>query len=108
MFKIDQIVLRPEVPDEVAKLANDLVGYVYDIAARKVVDTAVIKREALGTWYDGRRSKWPGKNFVFCVSATSTVGIVLGIQSVEVEDKPKSNDDPQGGKDGSKYNYHVN
>ena len=107
MFKVEQLVINPETPEELQKISTDLVGYVIEKSSNKVVNVAVITRRAIPDWYKKSTDKFTFSEHRFAIASICLIGTILGMQVTEVEDKKTDNNDNGSGSK-AKYQYHVN
>jgi ribosomal protein S17 len=109
LFKVAQLFVNPEIPDELQKFSKDLVGYVIEKGTHKVIDVAVVNRRVLHEWYEKRTKKFDLVKYAFCVGSISLIGTIDGVQVTEVaEDEVLEVDPKDPTKKKVKYNYHVN
>lgn len=90
MYKIESLWLNPGYDNSLAEHNLDIVGYVVEKITNKVVDTAVVKRSSLASWYENRRAKFVESRFTFLIASLSIIGEINGVQFVDSSEKSNS------------------
>jgi hypothetical protein len=85
------ILIIPDYPQNLAKNNTNLVGYVID-TNDKVVNTAIITRDALPNWFESRRCLFSPLKHRFLVGSIALVGEV--VDSYSLTDRKNSGDPP--------------